>query len=99
MKPDRRQGVYIWVTPSPLYVGSVAGAKARTFDRREAEHRKLLAQGTHHNDRLQAEWARSGGNGWRQVRIPLPRGDIAGARFVESIIIKALGKAVCNERG
>ena len=32
------------------------------------------------------------------VKIPLSRGDIATARLVESAIIRAMGKAVCNER-
>lgn len=102
MKPkprrDTRQGVYILLAGPLVYIGSTAGGAGRGFSARLDEHLRALAQGTHPNDRLRAQYARDGGKGWRMVTIPGRRGDIAGARFVEGTIIKALGKGCCNER-
>lgn len=96
MKPDRRQGVYLGITKSGrLYIGSVAG-KGRSFARRWAEHIKDLEHGTHANDGLRKD----GAEGLRFVPLAVVRrGDIAGARKIESAVIKALRKVVCNERG
>ena len=95
MKQDKRQGCYLIVTRTgKLYVGSVAG-KGRSFTRRWSEHVRDLEKGTHVNDGLRKD----GAEGLRFIPIAITtRGDIAQARKVESAIIKALGKAVCNER-
>lgn len=97
MKPDRRQGVYLGITRTGrLYVGSVAGGKGRSFSRRWAEHVKDLERGTHVNDGLRKD----GAEGLRFVPLAVVRrGDIAQARKIESVIIKALRKVICNERG
>ena len=96
MKRDSRQGVYLAVTKSGrLYIGSVAG-KGRSFARRWQEHTRDLERGTHVNDGL----TKDGPEGLRFVPLAVvTKGDIAGARKIESAIIKALRKVVCNERG
>lgn len=93
---DRRQGCYLIVTKTGrLYIGSVAG-KGRSFTRRWAEHTRDLERGRHANDGL----TKDGAEGLRFVPLAVVRrGDIAGARKIESVIIKALRKVVCNERG
>lgn len=98
MKRDTRQGCYILLAGPLIYAGSTAGGRGRGFDQRLDEHLKQLAQGKHPNDALRAQFAKDGGKDWRMVKIPLGRGDIATARLVESAIIRAMGKAVCNER-
>lgn len=98
VKRDTRQGCYILLAGRRIYVGSTAGGKGRGFDARKDEHLKQLAAGTHHNDKLQAQFKRDGGKDWRMIKIPLGRGDIPTVRLVESAIIRAMGKAVCNER-
>lgn len=96
---DRRQGTYAILAGPLIYVGSTAGGPGRGFGPRLDEHLRALAQGTHPNDALRKQYARDGGRGWRMLRLAqVRRGDIAGARFVEGVVIKALGKAVCNER-
>lgn len=98
-KRDTRQGCYLIIAGPMLYVGSTAGGKGRGFGARLDEHLAALAKGTHPNDRLQAQYQRDGGRGWRMVPLArVRRGDIAGARLVESVIIKAMGRSVCNER-
>ena len=102
MKPkrDTRQGVYLIVAGGRLYVGSTAGGKGRSFGRRLDEHLSELRQGTHPNDGLRRQFSQDGGAGWRMLRLAqVRRGDIAQARKIEGIIIKALRKVVCNERG
>ena len=93
---DTRQGCYLIVTRAGrLYVGSVAGGAGRSFTARWAEHAKDLARGTHPNDGLR----RDGADGLRFIPLAVvKKGDIRAARRIEGIIIKALGKAVCNER-
>jgi hypothetical protein len=90
------QGIYLAITKSGrLYIGSVAGGRSRTFDRRWAEHRRQLANGTHPNDGL----AKDGADGLRFIPlVRVKRGDIAMARKIERAVIRALGKGVCNER-
>lgn len=99
MKPkrDHRQGIYLAITKSGrLYIGSVAGSAGRSFDRRWSEHIRDLERGSHVNDGLR----RDGPEGLRFIPIAVTtRGDIAQARKIEGIIIKALRKVVCNERG
>lgn len=97
VKRDTRQGVYLAITKAGrLYIGSVAGGKGRSFSTRWSEHVKDLERGTHPNDGLR----RDGPDGLRFVPLAVvQRGDIAQARKIESIIIKALRKVVCNERG
>ena len=104
MRPDRRQGVYLRLNlraaRTPLYVGSVAGGKGRSFAAREREHLKELDSGAHPNNGMRKAHTETGGKGW--VMIPIAcvrRGDIAQARKIEGVIIKALRKVVCNERG
>ncbi len=91
-----KQGVYLGLTKSGrLYVGSVAGGRSRTFDRRFAEHRRQLAAGTHPNDGLQAD----GAEGLRFIPlVRVRRGDIGTARKIERAVIRALGKGTVNER-
>lgn len=95
MKPDRRQGVYLGITRTGrLYIGSVAG-KGRSFARRWAEHVKDLERGTHANRGL----TKDGAEGLRFVPLAVVRrGDIAQARKIESVIIKALRRVLVNER-
>jgi len=100
MKPrDTRQGCYLIIAGPILYVGSTAGGKGRGFGPRLAEHLTALAQGRHPNDALSKQYAKDAGRGWRMVRLAqVKRGDIAGARAVEGLIIQTMGKSVCNER-
>ena len=95
MKSDRRQGVYIGITRNGrLYIGSVAG-KGRSFARRWSEHTRDLQRGTHVNRGL----TKDGAEGLRFIPLAVVRrGDIAQARKIESVIIKALRRVVCNER-
>lgn len=92
---DTRQGVYIAITKAGrLYIGSVAG-KGRSFHRRWSEHTRDLERGTHPNDGLR----RDGPEGLRFIPLAVTRrGDIAQARKIESIIIKALKRVLVNER-
>jgi hypothetical protein len=96
-KPDRRQGCYLIITRTGrLYVGSVAGGKGRSFAARWGEHVKDLERGTHPNDGLR----RDGADGLRFIPLAVVgRGDIKAARRIEGIIIRALRRAVVNERG
>lgn len=91
---DSRQGCYLAITRSgKLYIGSVAGGRGRSFATRQREHERDIASGAHPNDTLRRE-------GLAELRplVVVKRGDIALARKVEGVIIRALRKAVCNER-
>src|SRR5262245_54404329 len=99
MKRNPRQGCYILIAGPILYVGSTAGGRGRSFSARLDEHLTALAQGRHPNDALTRQFKVDGGQGWRMLELArVRRGDIVGARLVESVVIRRLGKAVCNER-
>lgn len=99
MKRTHRQGVYLILAGQRLYVGSTAGGPGRGFGPRLDEHLTALAQGRHPNDALTRQYAKDGGRGWRMLRLAqVRRGDIAGARLIESVVIRALKGACCNER-
>lgn len=93
---DPRQGTYLLITKAGrLYIGSVAGGRGRSFGARYVEHVKDLERGTHANDGLR----RDGPEGLRMIVLSVVRrGDIAQARKVEGIIIKALRRILVNER-
>jgi hypothetical protein len=98
---DKRQGVYLRLNRrarrTPLYVGKTVGAK-RSFAKREAEHLRELDAGTHANDAMRRAHQAAQGQGWQMLPLVVVK-DAKLARLIESIIIKAMGKAVCNERG
>ena len=96
MKRDTRQGVYLAIGRNgALYIGSVAGGKGRSFSRRWSEHTRDLEHGTHPNDGLRKD----GPDGLRFIPLAVTKkGDIAGARKIESVIIKALRRVLVNER-
>lgn len=96
---DHRQGAYAILAGPYIYVGSTAGGPERGFRPRLDEHLRALAQGTHPNAALRRQYAKDGGRGWRMLRLAqVRRGDIAGARFIEGVVIRALKGACCNER-
>ena len=103
MTRSTRQGVYIRLnlraTRTPLYVGSVAGGKGRSFKTREKEHIRELDKGSHANGAMQKAHRATNGQGWVMIPVAFVRkGDIKGARKIEAAIIRALGKGCCNER-
>lgn len=96
---DSRQGAYLIIAGPLLYGGSTAGGRGRGFGPRLDEHLRALARSEHPNKALTAQYKKDGGKGWRMIPLAqVRRGDIAQARFIESTVIRVLGKAVCNER-
>ena len=99
----KAHGVYIRLNTravrTPIYVGSVAGGRGRSFSTREKEHLRDLERGQHANDAMQRAHQATAGQGWVMIPVAtVKRGDIAAARKIEAMIIKALGRACCNER-
>lgn len=94
---DKRPGVYLRLNRktkrTPLYIGMTG----RSFATREHEHLRDLDAGTHANDAMRRTHQATRGQGWAMIPLVVCR-DAKLARRIESIIIKAMGKAVCNER-